>query len=281
MAIQTISILGCGWLGLALGEHLQKGGYVVKGSTTTCAKLATIEEAGIIPYQLQLGLEGLQGEHDEDFLDTDLLITTIPPQRNNPEALQEYPQKFQELAVELSEHSNSKMIFIGSTSVYGNLNTEVDERDAGDGELRASGEALLETEDLLRENLEERLTILRLAGLIGGERHPGRFLSSDKTYTGGSRPVNLVHREDCIKAIEAVIEQNAWNQVFNVVADEHPSRQAFYEYAARQKGLTPPRFEEEEEESAYKIVSNRKIKEELGLSFTYPSPFDFLVNETV
>jgi UDP-glucose 6-dehydrogenase len=37
-----ISIVGCGWLGLPLGEKLAKSGHQVFGSTTSVEKIATI-----------------------------------------------------------------------------------------------------------------------------------------------------------------------------------------------------------------------------------------------
>jgi hypothetical protein len=35
-------------------------------------------------------------------------------------------------------------------------------------------------------------------------------------------PVNLIHRDDCIGIINAIIEQNVWAEVFNGCADTHP-----------------------------------------------------------
>ena len=42
MQKETITILGCGWLGLPLAQTLVKEGYSVKGSTTTEDKLEVL-----------------------------------------------------------------------------------------------------------------------------------------------------------------------------------------------------------------------------------------------
>lgn len=273
MANDAISILGCGWLGMALGRYLNEQGFFVRGSTTTSTKLPLLEEAGMKPFQLALEPDGLKGEDQDDFLASGILIVAIPPGRKNPQVARQYPEKFQQL-VRLMNHGQ-KMIFTGSTSVYANLNREVKEEDAGEGELRESGKALLQTETLLQKQLDDRVTILRLGGLIGYDRHPGRFLRSGKVYAGGKRPVNLTHRDDCIRAIEAVFRQEAWGRVFNVVAEDHPTRQEFYEHAAHQLGLDPPVFQDDDHPS-FKIVSNRKIKQQLSFQFKYGSPFDWL-----
>ena len=78
--LQSISILGCGWLGLPLAMHYLEKGCLVKGSTRTKGKMESLRNAGIIPYIIDLKEEG---ETDEiaDFFASDLLIINFPPAR--------------------------------------------------------------------------------------------------------------------------------------------------------------------------------------------------------
>gem|GEM_PF-4555050 len=46
----TISIIGCGWLGLPLAEFLVQKGYLIKGSTTREEKLDQLKSKGIQPF---------------------------------------------------------------------------------------------------------------------------------------------------------------------------------------------------------------------------------------
>ena len=52
--LHTISVLGCGWLGLPLAEYLMGKGYQVKGSTTNQSKLSLLENKGITATWLDL-----------------------------------------------------------------------------------------------------------------------------------------------------------------------------------------------------------------------------------
>lgn len=69
--MNTISILGCGWLGLLLD------GYHVKGSTTTKSKLKLLEENGIEAYSIVLE-PNIKAKKIENFLGTDVLVINIP-----------------------------------------------------------------------------------------------------------------------------------------------------------------------------------------------------------
>jgi nucleoside-diphosphate-sugar epimerase len=112
-------------------------------------------------------------------------------------------------------------------------------------------------------------TILRLSGLIGYQRHPGRFFSHNKPVLNPDAPVNLIHRDDCIGLITAIIIKGAWGEVFNGCADTHPNKRDFYSHARQLVNQPPPLFAKTTEKQ-YKIVSNDKIKVQLGYEFLYP-----------
>lgn len=80
--METISILGCGWLGEPLAERLVGDGYTVKGSTTTAEKLDRLAAKGVAPYLIRLDLE--DPRLDPDFFDAEVLFLNIPPGRRGP-----------------------------------------------------------------------------------------------------------------------------------------------------------------------------------------------------
>jgi nucleoside-diphosphate-sugar epimerase len=84
-------------------------------------------------------------------------------------------------------------------------------------------------------------TVLRLAGLIGPDRHPIDRMAG-RERPGGAAPVNLVHRDDVTTAITLCLERGGPAGVFNIVADAHPSRDAYYTKEAARRGVPPPRF---------------------------------------
>ncbi|NTV98861.1 MAG: SDR family NAD(P)-dependent oxidoreductase, partial [Chlorobiaceae bacterium] len=87
MQKESISILGCGWLGLPLARALVSEGYRVMGSTTGERKLELLRDAGTEPFIIRLEPEAV-GDDITDFLQSDILVIDIPPERR--EDIQEY-----------------------------------------------------------------------------------------------------------------------------------------------------------------------------------------------
>lgn len=264
-----ISIIGCGWLGLPLAEYLQKKGFTIKGSTTTSSKMEKLTAKGIKAYLLQLQSDGTilpeQIKNLEELLDTDILVFNIPPGRKNPNVEATFSAKIKTLMEAIEVSPLQKIIFISATSVYPLQNKTVVETDAKNPS-KSSGKALLQAEQLLQNSPDLQVTTLRLAGLYSPNRPPGRFLAGKQNLANGEGRVNLVHQQDCIEVIHQVIQQQKWGKTYNVCADEHPTRQVFYTQATQKIGLKPPTFASNSL-AEYCIVSNEKIKKELGITF--------------
>jgi nucleoside-diphosphate-sugar epimerase len=266
--MDTISILGCGWLGLPLGVYLVKQGYRVKGSTTKPDKSKLIKEKGIEPYLIVLNPE-IHGENYHEFLNCDLLIIDFPPERR-ADIIEYHQRQIKSLISAIRSGTVKHVIFTSSTSVYPDVNGEVFE-DPEPKPTKLSGRALLRVENLLRESHKFETAVIRFGGLIGYDRMPGRFLAGKKDLASGDAPVNLIHRDDCIQIIYKIIRTNIWGETFNACADFHPTRKQYYTQQAELIGLTPPAFNESEIGN-YKIVSNKKLKKMLNYKFKYPDP---------
>ncbi|NIX15538.1 MAG: SDR family NAD(P)-dependent oxidoreductase, partial [Candidatus Dadabacteria bacterium] len=78
--MKTISILGCGWLGLPLGLFLREKAFKIKGSTATPGKLSELKAKGIEPFYISLSPE-INADFDPEFLNSDILIINFPPKR--------------------------------------------------------------------------------------------------------------------------------------------------------------------------------------------------------
>ncbi len=266
--MKTISILGCGWLGLPLAEQLLQAGYRVKGSTTAKNNLALFESRGIEPFYLKLDPK-LRGENLDDFFSSEVLIINFPPERR--EDIVDYHQaQISYLISAIKTSRVTRVIFVSSTSVYPDLRREVFE-DEKSPPSKLSGKALLAVEELLLNCTAFETTILRFGGLIGYDRMPGRFLSGRKDVANGDAPVNLIHRDDCIGVIRRVIEKDLWGEVLNACADIHPSRRDYYTSQAERIGVEPPQFKNGGDVD-FKLVSSNKLKHLLSYQFIYPDP---------
>ncbi len=109
---------------------------------------------------------------------------------------------------------------------------------------------------------------------MGYDRVPGKYFIGKKDLNTGSIPVNFVHRDDVIGIIYEVIRQDKWNEIFNVVAPEHPVRKDIYISNAQDFGWAAPSFLEGTTPD-YKIVSSNKVIRELNYRFIYPNPLTF------
>lgn len=270
----TISILGCGWLGLPLAERLRDNGHHIKGSTTSENKLQILKGKNITPFLLNLTPK-LECSDCNDFWDADMLVLNIPPGRGRDNVVEYHQKQVQSVIDKVKESSISFVIFISSTSVYPEQAGIVSEEDTEAGNAsRSTGNALLEVERLLQKQSDFDTTIIRFGGLYGHNRHPVKYLAGRKNIKKGNAPVNLIHQQDCINIIESVIENNIRGKVFNGVSDGHPPKKMYYPAIAKAMELEPPTFEDDENKE-YKIVSNRKLKMMLDYKFRHPNPMDF------
>lgn len=237
----TVSILGCGWYGLALAKRLVSAGYLVKGSSTSVEKLAVLSSLSIQPFLINFQEDVIAS--NPEFFQTELLLIAIPPKRSSSEQAS-FLGKIQKIAAMAQAQKVSQVIFISSTSVYGESNGEMTSSSPAIPDT-ASGKAMLETEQWLSGNPSFTTTILRFAGLVGPGRNPGRFFAGKQDIPNGRAPINLVHQEDCVEFTLALMEQAAFGQIYNVCSPDHPSKQIFYVKAAAQAQLPLPAFIDE------------------------------------
>lgn len=270
-----ISILGCGWMGLPLAKKFIQEGYDVSGSTTTKEKLETLKTFGIKPFLIQASPD-LKSDNDsdlEDFFSSDVLFLNIPFRRSLSDP-NYYFQQVQSVVEHCLKGSVKWIIFASSTSVYpSTLMNAIEDAEFDFENERA--ETLFKTEKFLLDHSEFDATVLRFAGLFGGERKLGNFVQGVSSRNPNA-PVNLVHLEDVVGVCESVVEKKLKNEILNVCCDEHPLRGDFYRKAAKALGKPEPVFKGDFENSSEKKVSNNKLKELLNYNFVYPNPMDAL-----
>lgn len=259
--MKEISILGCGWYGLELAKKLSENGYTLKGSTTTSEKFSLLTQAGIIPYLVNFQED--KEEFDTAFFSSRLLIVCIPPKRSSSEQ-HTFLSKIERISKAAASGSITDLIFISSTSVYGDHNGEVDEHTIAEPDTD-SGKAILSAESLLRKNPGFNTTVIRFGGLIGPNRNPGRFFAGKSDIPNGKAPVNLIHLSDCIGITMRLIEKEAYGYIYNACSPEHPSRASFYTHAAAASGLDQPQFKDEL--LNWKLVKSINLKKQLNYDF--------------
>jgi nucleoside-diphosphate-sugar epimerase len=263
-----ISILGCGWLGLPLAKALVEKGFSVNGSTTSVEKLSLLKNLGINPFLIALSERKVDGNIADFLENSKILIIDVPPKLRGPEK-ENFVSKIRNVIPFIEKSSINNVLFISSTSVYGDIHTVVLEETAPQPDTE-SGKQLLETEQLLQSNKHFKTTVLRFGGLIGEDRHPIKFLAGRENLDNPDAPINLIHQEDCIGIILKIIETNSWDETFNAVTPYHPSRERYYTLKAINLDLDLPKFNHLVPSIGKSILST-KIETILNYTFTKPN----------
>jgi nucleoside-diphosphate-sugar epimerase len=272
MKNNKISILGCGWLGLPLAKKLLGNDYEVKGSTTSESKLEVFKNVGISPFLIKLEENEITGNLESFLANTAVLIVDIPPKLrgNNKE---NFVQKIKNLIPFVENSKVKKVLFVSSTSVYGDTFPieERDEESALNPDTEG-GKQLVEVEKLLQSNENFQTTILRFGGLIGSDRNLAKFLAGKENVENPEAPINFIHQEDCIGIICAMLRQVEnetwnWNDTFNAVTPNHPNRENYYTEKALEMNLKVPTFVKDPI-SIGKKISSKKLQNKLNYIFT-------------
>lgn len=277
-----VSILGCGWLGFPLAKKLIEDGFEIKGSTTSENKLDILQSHKIRPFLIELSEDKINGNINEFLNDSNILIIDIPPGLRK-DALASHGMTFVNKIKTLLpyiENSNiEKVVFISSTSVYGDsVSIPVITEESVLHPDTENGKQLVEVENIVRNNRNFDSIIIRFGGLIGEDRNPIKFLAGKTNIANPEAPINFIHQKDCIGIIDEMLKQHfdklsvtvmhdkIWNETYNAVALNHPTRKAYYTQKAIEFNLPQPEFNEEEP-SIGKIISSEKLLKNLDYTF--------------
>ncbi|MCJ8291791.1 MAG: hypothetical protein HRT58_18515 [Crocinitomicaceae bacterium] len=255
----SVTIIGCGWLGLKLGKELVEKGYSVNGSVRKPAGFGALESVGINPFELDL--EKSTDVPTSISMSERILVISIPPiDRKKP---LRYETMLQELLNQFSDET--KVIFTSSTGIYPKNAANYTEDFSFSNEQEST---ILNIAENVVRNSNKSSVIFRLGGLVGPDRHPIRFLQGRKGVKNPHGPINFVHQEDCVRALLQAIENKEFSGTFNLVFPNHPTRKNYYTEAAKFYKVAAPIFNEENE--VERLISSEKINRDVNFEFKFP-----------
>tara|TARA_B100001564_G_scaffold279207_1_gene241379 strand:- start:878 stop:1675 length:798 start_codon:yes stop_codon:yes gene_type:complete len=255
--LNRIAVIGCGWLGLRLAKNLIENNYKVIGTKTTEKGVDMLNKLKIKGIIFKIDNEKISGE--TNFLkNIDQLIISIPPSIKN------YKKTIGTLYKLINANNNiKKVIFLSSISVYGKNENEILEDSQTNPETINAKLLLFAEEKFL--NLNSSVSIIRLGGLIGFDRHP-IFSLMNKKINNPKGFINFIHINDAITLIKYLIKSSKLNGIINCVSPFHPNRKKYYADIAKSLSLKNPVFVEKNM-NLRKINSNRI---DLRKLFNYP-----------
>ena len=268
-----ISVVGCGWLGLPLAINLQESGHNIVATCRSQQKADKLTQLGFDAECFELG-DKLGHSRLDKLFNSKVLVLNVPVGRKSPNT-EHFVQHMQALLNFAANSQIQNLIFISTTSVYGDISGTVTEKSPTHPQTQ-SGQINLSVEALVKENFAGSSTIIRAAGLVGKDRHPANYLAGKIGLLNPDNIVNLVHQDDVVCAIKTVIERNIWGQTLHLSSIEHPTRVQYYNWAADNLGLSAPTFTQGTGVALGKKIDASKSLHILGLSLKYPSPFDML-----
>ena len=258
--MNSIGIIGCGWLGIPLGKTLKQKGYTVFGTRRSETGVHLLSEKGINAYQLEVLPNKITG--DLTFFDElNTLILSIPPERKKNAPF--YDQKIKTLLNQVDNSSISRILFLSSTSVYGKNAGEFDETSLTNPDTESSKALCNVEQSLMNQNIPS--VIIRLGGLVGEDRNPIIQLQNRK-ISNPEGCINFIHQIDAVRGIMTLLEETKIDGIYNLVSPHHPQRKKYYTFMAKKLKLPKPEFQDED--AIIRIINGEKIMTHTGFSYT-------------
>lgn len=249
--MKKAGIIGCGWLGSKIAEVLSEN-FEIYTTTTTPDKAELLISRGFHPHIINFPDYLLTEKHRQWQVinDLEVLIITIPLSGKSccPSSLY---NRIQNLLSFIGDFSG-QIFLMSSTGVYPDLSQEFTEENISPDDI--SGERTI-------KNRYPQVNILRLAGLMGGDRLLSKYHVSNLEFFA-----NHIHYVDVCSVIEKMIEQESQSKIYNVVAPLHPTKS---EVINAQKSIDSIK---EIGEPIGKKISSSKLISELDFVFKYPDP---------
>ena len=277
-----VAILGCGYVGLALGRRLAAAGHHVAGVRRSAEGTAAVEDAGLEPVRADV----TEPDSLSVVPDADWIVYAVSAGRGSTADAREVYVDGLRWAIEhfgARDSPPDRLVYTSSTGVYGDHGGDCVDEETPPSPETERGRVLLEAERVARERADDAGvdgTVARLSGLYG----PGRYRL--EWYLGGPITegiLNMVHRDDAAGAIAHLLcEGPARDEVVLVTDDEPVEKWAFADWLADRAGIPrPPKRTIEEylderddrasrRAQAQKRCSNARLRS-LGYEFDYPT----------
>ena len=271
MPAKKVLIIGCGYVGTALGESLVRRGFHVVGTTTTREKQSDLEKVGI---QARVAEISNTQRLTDLLVDSDVVVLTLGAGRTG-DYREVYFEGARSVLAALRHSAVRRIVYTSSTRVYGQTDGSWVDESSPTIPRDERGQLLLDTEQVLLGACESGVSccVLRLGGIYG----PGRELErrvhhlAGTEQFGGDEYVNLIHLYDIVIALESAVTSD-FSGVLNLCDDEPEPRRSIYDRLVRSEGLSPIRWvpRSGSDVELGKRVRNKRIKDQLGLQLARP-----------
>jgi dTDP-4-dehydrorhamnose reductase len=250
----------------------------IAGTVRSLAKVEELTGSNIEP--LVFGPEPEDGAIAERALSADAILVSVPPGVSADPVLARFGHRIASLA------RPQTIIYLSTIGVYGDRRGDWVDETMTPSPSSERSLARLQAERswaAIGNESGKKIYILRLAGIYGPGRNALLNLQAGtaRRVVKRGQVFNRIHVEDVSRAIDAAIAHKGQGGVFNVSDDAPAPPQDVITFAAMLMGVEPP--PEQDLDSAdltplarsfyaeNKRVSNRKLKDELGVRLAFPT----------
>ncbi len=271
MKQHNILIIGCGDIGIALGQRLHTRGHNVYGVRRSPEKLPQ--------YMHGIGADFMEGaalKHKLAQVAADYVIVTLTPAGFTDAA---YAQCFgagtRNILTALSAAPPQRLLYVSSTSVYHQADGEWVDETSPTQPQQFNGEHILAAEKQVL-SCEMPASIIRFGGIYG----PGRLrliqnLQRSGAITASKNFSNRIHRDDCAAMLEHLLLLDARGDkvedcYLGVDCEPVPLPEV-QRYIAQRLGIKPTvAAAARSQRNSNKRCSNQRIVAS-GFEFNYPN----------
>jgi nucleoside-diphosphate-sugar epimerase len=268
----NLLIAGCGYVGSALARARVARGDNVFGLRRTPVDMPS----GVVPIAADLAVPRSLAELPAAI---DVVVYAASPGgRDDAFYRTAYVEGLRNLIAALAAQGQRprRTIFVSSTAVYGQTRGEWVDETSDTQPAHFSGRRLLEAESVLRESGLPGL-VLRLGGIYGPRRtrlidevRQGRAAIAK----GGPLYTNRIHRDDCVGALDHLIDAADPADCYLGVDSEPEDEAVVLRWLAGVLGASPPRVagadQRRERRSGSKRCRNARLVAS-GYAFRYPT----------
>ena len=269
-----VLIVGCGYVGIPLGERLVRAGHQVDGLRRSAAGDQAMNPRGIAPVHADIAAPASLAKLEPHY---DWVVNLASSSRGGvAEYRAVYLEGMRNLLAWLKARPPKQFVYTSSTSVYaqndGSVVTE-----------ESPAEPLSETSQVLRQAEQALLgqfpaIVLRTSGIYGRERGHlfKQYLKGEAVLRDdGAAYINMVQVEDVAGAIEHCLADGAPAGIYNLSDDEPVTQRDFFAWLANElnRPLPPsaPSDPARKRGLTNKRVSNAKLKRTTGFAFRHPT----------
>lgn len=272
----SLLVVGCGYLGRRVALAHVGRGEAVFGTTRSAEGASALEAIGVRPV---VG----------DVLDASLALPAVDrvlycvgyDRDAGPSKRSVYVDGLRNVLGRLPE-AVSRLVYIGSTSVYGNGDGGWVDEETPAAPITEAGRICLDAEHALADwagRSGVSTVVVRCSGLYG----PGRIIRRTLIERGEpipgdpERTLSLIHIDDAADAAAVVLDAPRPGPLYLVSDDRPIPRREYYRVVAAFLNAPSPSYipptpgsPEAARDAVDRRICNRRIKEELGLTLRYP-----------